>query len=272
MGLIAGLAIGLGSWATTGSTDVTHTAWFRVAVVIATVAVVLAVVGGVGAFLTRSAGITDGHSDTLKRALDAAAGCIEQGVACEYGYSPRDVLGRDFFLRHFKGLKLKKRWEPVVQARKDSESALLTRLESEAAQRGIAAPAYDVACITTAIHVLVIDSARGSRPHRLVTFNWGGGEEPSGRVVGAPIGDHTQDWIKVASDEAATSDERMALARDRRDKVNQLLADAQTWAEARAVDDASTVLALRRRELLREIVLIRERWPPAAAWRCPGCG
>ena len=61
-------------------------------------------------------------------------------VACEYGYSPRDVLGQDFFLRHFKGLKLKERWEPVVHARKENESALLTRLESEAAQRGIVAP------------------------------------------------------------------------------------------------------------------------------------
>jgi hypothetical protein len=103
---VAGITIGLGSWATTGSTDITRTTWFHVAVGVAITAVVLAVIGGVGAFLTRTDDITPTHAETLQRALDAVTDCIKQGVICEYGDPAGSTVGRDSFPHHFRRLKL----------------------------------------------------------------------------------------------------------------------------------------------------------------------
>jgi hypothetical protein len=236
-------------------------------VIVGVVGVVLVILGGIAVASTSDSAITDTHSETLKRTLATVENCIGAGIACDYGNEPQDVLGRDSFRRHFKQLKLDRRWEPIVRAYADAVAEHHDRTLDEAVSRLSSSP-FETTGIGEAIHRRVVERAQSGGLGPDLGLQW-----RSSPMTGwmSPKGDRSEAWVKLEH----LPDEDLQVWFDRgedlRAEVDRLGADALLWPETHAVVAASQRVDGRKHELLGELRLIRQKWPPAVAWRCPGC-
>jgi hypothetical protein len=246
------------------------TGWFYAAVIVGIVGFVLAVVGGIVLAVTgEQARVGDNHAKTLERALATAENSVSSGKAVVFGTKPNDQLGQTALPLHFKRLKIAKRWEPHVVAYEAAVVTLQAKVEDVATEREIVEPQCDHDYICSTASAIVKAQAREDKLGTWTAFLWGG-HEADGVFTGAPKGDPNQGWIRLAATEG-TSASRLARSEVLRDRINGLISDAQAFPEAAAVRDEYQRMTKAREGLIKDIHLIRERWPPKKARKCEGC-
>jgi hypothetical protein len=244
------------------------TGWFYAAVIVGIVGFVLAVVGGIVLAVTgEQARVGDNHAKTLERALATVENFVSSGKTVVFGTKPNDQLGQAALPLHFKRLKIAKRWEPHVAAYEAAVVALQKKVENIATEREIVEPQCDHDYICATASAIVKGQARENKLGTWEPLLWGG-HDADGVFTGAPKGDPNQSWIKLTE---GTSASRLARTEVLRDRINGLIADAQAFPEATAVRDEYHRMAKAREGLIKDIHLIRERWPPKQARKCEGC-
>ena len=255
-GLVAGI----------GALMQSHTPELHAAVILGAVGVVLLIGGGItAAVASRDYAITERHADTLKAAVNAVEVSIETGHALTYGDADGYTIGRDSFRRHFKRLRLNRRWELLIRDYGEAVVALQTRVHGEATDR-FPHPQYRTWYIADFIHALTVRRARSGDEDSALTWR---GSPQNGKM--SPQGDPAEDWITLEALPGETWEAWWERGDPLRQEVDHLGREAQTWPEAAAVKAAYERLQAAKGQLLHELRLIREKWPPPAVWRCPGC-
>jgi hypothetical protein len=266
---VSGAVIGLGTWATESQGHPTTTVWFKIAVGVAAVGLLLLLIGGVGAFVTRQFDITAAHASSLNGSLELIASCIEHDTLCNFGDDELHPRRGVAFRRHFRRLKLANRWDRPVGRYVDSVAALRKRLETEVQERGIGSPTYDAGYISAYVHDRTVAQARAGEMGANTQLIWRG-SPTEGNI--SPQGEEEDRWIQVpVMAEGESWETWWERSEPLRRRVDDLKRDSKRWPEAHRVATDYAALEGVRHDLRIELEVIREQWPPAAAWGCPGC-
>lgn len=270
-----------------GSTERSAHEWWTWAVVVvvfaAIVALVICVVCGVGAVLTRP--VRDNHAGTLRASARSLLRSLESGSS-DYGsdgYRPEAA-----FDAHFGRLTGRlRRWDELRSDAGEAQRRLEDHVASAMQAQGIT-EVYNIRAIRTYTHDLALRHARGSAPQP-PEFDWWRNRgttaivPEAAPIPGPPEGwmrpyDGAQIWISLSPLDGETESEwkmRVGSYTERADVfVKVVHMSALPLAEA-AVEAERRVTDFKRDELpavAAALLLIQEREPPRwRPFRCESC-
>jgi len=250
-------------------------------VVLVALGVVLLLLGGVVAFVTRP--VSDAHDAVLKASAAAVVASLEAGRAGDYGGGHKPGQA---FCAHFPTLgKHLADWDQAVAAPSGLEHALDVFIDSMMYEREMTGLELDVAYNVIEIkkygHGLAMARARGvvKEPPQI---EWAGYSTAGGHVPGPPEGKlkpngSIADWISLEPLDGETADEWSDRAGAYTQRVDAFVAAvyADMWTHAQAAVTAEQHFEDFKRDKLPAILdalqLVQEREAPRMRHGCDSC-
>jgi hypothetical protein len=184
---------------------------------------------------------------------DTAAGAERRRVAFEIHFRRSESLLRSL-----------REWDSKVHALDMAKAELRTHLHIRKDELGIQEPTYDESLIET-LYEWTVTGAKQNEPPDAIGINWWGFDDV---LSPAPS---TASWIRVTRLGGETDDEWRERVDEKRQPVDQLLQEAQTWPEARRIGPLWKDIRGLRGPTSDAIgqALLREKF--LVARRCPFC-
>ena len=250
-------------------------------VVLVALGVVLLLIGGVAAFVTRP--VSDAHDAVLKASAAAVAASLETGRACDYGGGHKPGQA---FCAHFPTLgKHLADWDDAVAAPSRSGRTLDNFIDAVMYERKMTGleldVAYNVIEIKKYAYALATARARGV-VREVPRLDWVGFGTVGGDIPGPPEGKlmpngSIADWISLEPLPGETADEWRDRADSYTQRVDAFVATIYVDAlpRAQAVVTAEQRLEDFKRDrlpaLLDGLQLVQEREAPRVRHRCESC-
>ncbi len=261
-----------------------------VVIAVTTGAAAVAVVAGIGAFVTQP--VSDTHWAMLKASASSVAQSIESDQVCDFGdgYRPDQA-----FRAHFPTLaKRLGAWDTTVQAPHTATQALHDHVDAAMAEAGITMPpithpahvntepSHNPTPIRSYLLAVAMNCAEG-RLQQVPRLTWRGFGGPGGvHGGGGPVGvfmpgTAADDWISVPPLDGESQDDWQARAQPYMDRVDALVATVYDSGlpYATAVLDARRQLQNFKQTdmpgILDALRLIGAREAPRRRHRCESC-
>jgi hypothetical protein len=271
---VAGVLTGIGTAAEVGRTH-PEALWIVLPAALLAVSIVCAVVGAVGAHLTRP--VTGAHAKTLRDTAWLLIESLSYGNPCNYaadGHLPKEA-----FQAHYPELSASlDEWDDLRQRQAATEQDLRRKIRDLTDAHNLRPPQYEVDVITQYVQRLVDRDLRDGKAPHWEPLNWIGFRSNSrtpGQATGIVTPVNNQTWISLPPEPDENNAEWNARADTAHRPVDAFYADVQTLPEfGTAADAIARSRDFREKQipgLVDDLKRIQEMDPPPRRRKCPTC-
>jgi hypothetical protein len=271
---VAGVLTGIGTAAEVGRTH-SEVLWIVLPAAFLALSIVCAVVGAVGAHLTRP--VTDAHAKTLRDTAWLLIESMSYGNPCNYaadGHLPKEA-----FQAHYPKLSASlDEWDEVRQRQAATEHDLRLKIRDLAEALGLKPPLYELDVIIAHVQGLVDSDLRAGKTPDWPPLGWIGFRSTNstpGPATGSVTPVYNQTWISIPPEVGESDKDWNARAEAAHQAVDAFYADVQTLPEFGTAPDAiGRARDFRENQipgLVDDLKRIQEMDPPSRTRKCPTC-